>query len=380
MKTKKQNKVEEVISKIGAFSKESYRQDKLREEYRKCQRQMWDIMYPEQQAKNDDYDMYQVKGYLKYLNQQEGFIASDELTEFSKSCDIFKKTLGKLESGAEGEEEHQGLFLANEPEFFSTIRPEAMTDGEVDLTDDLSSASAYFENSLFVGDSRMEYIQDAKLVQERIGTVLSRALFLTADTYSWKSLGDEFSGGALTFNLYGDYVTLQGALEKTGAKKLFIQIGREDLAGGDITSAIDNAQNALVKLKAACPQTEIIVLPLTPNTADSVEVPSNNTIEFYNEELYSLCLDRGIRYLDTTTAFPMDVLPAEYCADAGDTGSHLNVEGSLLWVNALLEKISEPQSTPTPAPVTENSEVQNESSGETSAPMNVAGREIVNQN
>ena len=104
MKTKKQNKVEEVISKIGAFSKASYKQDQLRAEYHKCQRQMWNIMYPEQLAKNDDYDMYQVKGYLKYLNQQEGFIASDELTEFSKSCEIFKKTLGKLESGAEGEE------------------------------------------------------------------------------------------------------------------------------------------------------------------------------------------------------------------------------------------------------------------------------------
>ena len=287
---------------------------------------------------------------------------------------VFGVGRGESTAGEDG----TGIFLSNEPEFFSTIRPEAMTDGEVDLTDDPDQAATYFENSLFVGDSRMEYIQDAKLVQERVGTVLARALFLTADTYAWKSLSEEFSGGALTFNLYGDYVTLQGAIEKTGVEKLFIQIGREDLAGGDINVAINNAKDALLKLKAACPQTEIIVLPLTPNTADSVEVPSNNTIEFYNEELYSLCLDSGVRYLDTTSAFPMDVLPAEYCADAGDTGSHLNTEGSLLWVNALVEKISQPQSTPMPTPTTEPTGENSDAQSDTSAPMNVAGRQSAN--
>lgn len=98
------NRIEEVTSKIGAFKKQSYRQDQLRAEYRKCQRELWEIMCPERFMKHDDYDMCQIKDYLKHRNQQEGFIASEELAEFSKSCEIFKKTLGKLESGAEGEE------------------------------------------------------------------------------------------------------------------------------------------------------------------------------------------------------------------------------------------------------------------------------------
>ena len=101
---KKTNRIEEVSSKIRAFRKHSYRQDQLRAEYHKCQREMWRIMYSEKTVNDNDYDMYQVKGYLKHLNQQAGFVASEEFTEFSKSCEIFKKTLGKLESGAEGEE------------------------------------------------------------------------------------------------------------------------------------------------------------------------------------------------------------------------------------------------------------------------------------
>lgn len=100
----KTNRIEEVSSKIRAFRKHSYRQDQLRAEYHKCQREMWRIMYSEKPVNDNDYDMYQVKGYLKHLNQQAGFVASEEFTEFSKSCEIFKKTLGKLESGAEGEE------------------------------------------------------------------------------------------------------------------------------------------------------------------------------------------------------------------------------------------------------------------------------------
>ena len=260
---------------------------------------------------------------------------------------LIGKATGGHSPSADGESGGRGVFLSDQPEFFSTVRPESMT-VEIDAADDPAKAAAYFADSLFVGDTQMEYIQNAKLTHERAGEFLSEALFLTAKTYSWQALADEFNGGALTFNLYGEYVTLASALEKTNVQKAFLQIGRTDLAAGDVSVALQTAQSALLKLKQACPQTEIIVLSLTPNTAASTVVPGNNTIRFFNEGMYSFCLENGIRYADTAAAVSADGLPEEYCADPQADGIHLNSEGTMLWIEALLESLSAPQSTPAP--------------------------------
>ena len=293
---------------------------------------------------------------------------------------LIGKAAGGHSPSADGESGGQGVFLSDEPEFFSTVRPESMT-VEIDAADDPTKAAAYFADSLFVGDTQMEYIQNAKLTHERAGEFLSEALFLTAKTYSWQALADEFNGGALTFNLYGDYVTLADALGKTNAKKVFLQIGRTDLAAGDVSAAMQTAQSALLKLRQACPQTEIIMLSLTPNTAASTVVPGNNTVRFFNEGMYSFCVENGIRYADAAAAFSADGLPEEYCADPQADGIHLNTEGTLLWIEALLESLSAPQSTPAPtaapttapqpdADTTQDTDVPAENSG-----MNVAARQ-----
>lgn len=284
---------------------------------------------------------------------------------------------GTADNTADGNNAH----LSGQPEFFSTVGPESLTNVEVDVVDDPVKAAAFFENGLFVGDTQMEYIQNAKITNTRAGEFLSKALFLTAEEYSWQALEQEFSGGALTFNLYGDYVTLADALKKTNVKKVFLQIGRTDLSDGDVTGALQHAENAILRLKQACPQTELIVLSLTPSTAASAVVPGNNTIRFFNDGLRDFCVQSGIRYADTASAFPEDGLPQEYCADAQADGIYLNADGTLLWIEALLESLSVPQSTP--APTTEptpKAEIPSGNSDQTeNSEMNVAGRKITAQ-
>ena len=285
--------------------------------------------------------------------------------------------VAKAIGGSKTETGDGSLFLSGQPEFFSTVGPESLTNVEVDVVDDPVKVSAFFENSLFVGDTQMEYIQHAKITNERVGTFLSKALFLTAKEYSWQALENEFSGGALTFNLYGDYVTLADALKKTNVRKVFLQIGRTDLSQGDVAGALQHAENAILRLRQACPQTELIVLALTPNTSESAVVPGNNTLRFFNDGLRDFCVQSGVRYADTAAAFPLDALPTEYCADAQADGVYLNADGALLWIEALLESLSVPQSTPAPttAPTPEAEMPQNNGEQTENSEMNVAGRQ-----
>lgn len=275
----------------------------------------------------------------------------------------------------QGEDDGQGVFLSGQPEFFSTIRPEKLNSAEIDTIDDPAKAASYFENSLFVGDAQMTYIQNAKLENAQIGSILEKALFLTADGYTWASMAGEFSGGALTFNLYGDYVSMTGAIEKSGAKKVFLQLGRVDLAAGDTSAALSAAQTALRSLKQAAPQTEIIVLPLTPNTAESTAVPDNTAIALFNSGMRDFCSEEGILFADMSEVFPTDGLQAEYCANVEDQGDVLNAEGCLALVTELLEIVSSqqtvmPENTPVPiAQSTDNSGTQTQENG-----TNAAGR------
>ena len=121
-----------------------------------------------------------------------------------------------------------GGFLAisdGQPEFFSTIRPDA---GEADGStasgaEDGAAASAAptseFDGALFVGDSLTAQLET--YVEEGAGseTILHDAIFLTSDNYSWGDAVDELDGGEGSLYLSdaedASAVTLSAAIEQT---------------------------------------------------------------------------------------------------------------------------------------------------------------------
>lgn len=267
-----------------------------------------------------------------------------------------------------------GVLMSGQPEFFSTVKPEKLHNAEADVADDPEKAAEYFEKSLFIGDGQMVRVQNAKLQNEKISKILQYALFMTADKCTWQAMAEEFTGGPLTFNLYGDFVTLVEAIEKSGSEKVFIQIGREDLALGEAETAVDHARAALRSLKQASPETEIVVLALAPNTASSEVFPNNEKIHLFNTGLETVCLEYGFRFVGNEPVFPQNVLPDEYCLNPEGSGEDLNASGVLVWVTELAEAVSNPISyaQPTAAPVPGELPAQGEAID--SAQINVAGR------
>ena len=152
-------------------------------------------------------------------------------------------------------------FLAisdGQPEFFSTIRPDAgEADGSTDSgAEDGADASAAptseFDGALFVGDSLTAQLET--YVEEGAGseTILHDAIFLTSDNYSWGDAVDELDGGEGSLYLSdaedASAVTLSAAIEQTGARKLYIQLGKEDLIYNDVATVTERAKTVLSAL------------------------------------------------------------------------------------------------------------------------------------
>lgn len=264
-------------------------------------------------------------------------------------------------------------FLAisdGQPEFFSTIRPDA---GEADGStasgaEDGAAASAAptseFDGALFVGDSLTAQLET--YVEEGAGseTILHDAIFLTSDNYSWGDAVDELDGGEGSLYLSdaedASAVTLSAAIEQTGARKLYIQLGKEDLIYNDVATVTERAKTVLSALKSAYPSLEITVQSVTPMLEwIDYEGLSSTTIAEYNAEMKTYCAANNMGFADVAAFFTDGYLPAEYCADPGQLCIHLNDAGCALWTSYLLGEIS-PEPTPSPEPSPDGTEASTE--------------------
>ncbi|MGN0478011.1 MAG: GDSL-type esterase/lipase family protein [Hominenteromicrobium sp.] len=258
--------------------------------------------------------------------------------------------LQAAESAAVAESSPGEPQTQTDPEFFSTIKPAAEDAVQVDSGSAEPEPTSAFDGALFVGDSLTAQLED--YVEQGAGssTVLHDAVFVTSDSYSWADAANEISGGTGGLPLDEQTVTLSTAILKTGARKLYIQLGKEDLIYNDVTTVTDNAKRVLSALKQSYPSLEITVQSVTPmlQWIDYMGL-SSRTIAAYNEEMKAYCAAEGFGFADVAAFFADGYLPAEYCADPGQLCIHLNDAGCALWTSYLLGEI-QPEPTPTPEP------------------------------
>ena len=235
-----------------------------------------------------------------------------------------------------------------QPEFFSTVKPSstASPEGGGD-----AAPKSVFDGALFVGDSLTAQLADYVEQGAGASTILHDASFLTADSYSWEDAAAEIDGGEGSLWLTEEQsVTLTSAILKTGARKLYIQLGKEDLIYNDPETVVETAGRVLSALKLSYPSLEITVQAVTPMLEwIDYEGLSSGTIAEYNAAMKAYCASTGLHFADIAAFFPEGYLPQEYCADPGGLCIHLNDAGCAIWTSYLLGEI-QPEPTPTPEP------------------------------
>ncbi len=196
--------------------------------------------------------------------------------------------------------------------------------------------SSYFDDVVFIGDSislKLTWYESAM-------NVLGNAQFLTEG-----SLG---SGNALWYvsdasrhpKYNGQKMLLRESVPLTGAKKMYIMLGMNDIGVYGVSGAVANLVTLVNAIRANAPDIQVFIQSMTPTTSTSYLCRNKHTIEniiSYNKALLQACLDNGWYFVNVASAMydEYGYLRMDYCSDPGNMGIHFSNAGCAAWVEYL---------------------------------------------
>ena len=191
------------------------------------------------------------------------------------------------------------------------------------LTDD-----SYFENAVFLGDSRTEGLE----------------LFggLKNGTFYWARgmtvfYADDVDGHSI-FDVDGEQLTLVGTLSKRSYDAVYIMIGVNEL-GYTVEQYEDGLRTLIDKVLAAQPDA-VVYLQIMPPVNDAVcqksglaYYISNDNIKQFNDVIIRVAEEKQVVLLNTAEAYTGEdgQLPAELASD----GCHFAYSAYSLWADYL---------------------------------------------
>lgn len=195
---------------------------------------------------------------------------------------------------------------------------------------------SWFDDAAFIGDSVSVMLKTYCLTG-----ALGKAQFFAVGSYSTVNALRPVSDGGPHPAYRGETMTCEDCIQKSGAKKVFIMLGMNDLSYG-IDSTITRYQTLVDQILEKSPDVEIFVQSMTPMTSTSTlmgNALNNANIKLYNQRLLQLCEENGWYFVDVASVMYDDNgenLRAEYCCDPEDMGVHFAPQGCARWVDYLL--------------------------------------------
>ena len=196
-------------------------------------------------------------------------------------------------------------------------------------TDQTVSAS-FFDDAVFVGDSI-----SLKLSHYAASTgLLGNAKFLTVGSLGVHNAVNDHPDTRVSYQGVR-YTNLEEAVAATGAKKVFIMFGMNDIGYYGIDSTMNMWSTLLSLIRGACPDVTIYIQSMTPVWTGGEKGRLNNTnVVKYNEKLKAFASANGCKFinihpymLDSTGG-----LATMYCSDKY---VHLTNAGAKTWIAVL---------------------------------------------
>lgn len=187
---------------------------------------------------------------------------------------------------------------------------------------------SWFDDAVFLGDS-VSLILETQA--ERTGG-LGEALFLCEGSFG---INNAVSGDVLLWYQGRTYLP-QDVLPLTGANKLFIMVGTNDI---DLYGGVDRAMEMwdvfVDNVRETCPDLLIFIESMLPvwHTI-AFEGLNNPNIRVYNERLRDFCEDRDCVYVDLADYF-RDEYGGMAAAYSSDSYVHITYAAADLWIEQL---------------------------------------------
>ena len=187
--------------------------------------------------------------------------------------------------------------------------------------------SSFFDDAVFIGDSvtlKLSYYAASS-------GELGKATFLTRGSYS---AGNAATDGML-LSVQGQELTIEEAVKASGAKKVFIMLGMNDIALYGADKTVENYQTLIGRIQTACPNVKIYVQSMTPIwTGGETGGLTNSNVDSFNQKLEAAVTAAGCCYIDVASYLKDQNggLATLYCSDAF---AHVNDTGSAAWIQVL---------------------------------------------
>ena len=192
---------------------------------------------------------------------------------------------------------------------------------------------SYFDDAVFIGDSRTVGLHD-------YGGLDHATFFATVGLNIYDMWTEEFC------EVDGQKVTLEEALKEKQYKKLYFQIGINEMGRGSLESFMEAYQESVKKFHDLQPDAIIYVqgiMRVTKEKSQKDEIFNNQGIKERNERIAELADNRTIFYIDMNEAV---------CDSMGNlkddlTFDNIHLYGSKygIWVDFLKTKGVEPETT-----------------------------------
>ena len=195
---------------------------------------------------------------------------------------------------------------------------------------------SYFDDAIFVGDSVTLKLRQYALNARKNGE--PSANFLAAQSFSARNALHEVSETSIHPVIGGVKMTLEEAVAVSGAKKLYIMLGMNDVGVVGAEKSVQNMIELLRRIQEKNPGIRIFVESATPRLSGTE--PTTGQLFEYDVKLYDAILalnDPNIRYVDVAYAMrdEQGKLRAEFCGDPDGMAIHFTNEGCRQWIDYL---------------------------------------------
>lgn len=229
------------------------------------------------------------KDFWEKWNEQQGgtepgseMVAETEETQATEKITEAEETGATEEAGAteeSGATERVDESVDDTESVGETEKPETKSFVDVD--------ESYFEDAVFIGDSRTVGLQDY--------SGLNATFYATVGLNVYDMWDEDFC------NLNGSKVSLEQALSVKQYKKVYFQIGINEMGRGTIDTFMEAYQKSVEKFMELQPDAIIYVqaiMKVTKSKSDNDPIFNNEGITARNERIAELADGQKIFYID----------------------------------------------------------------------------------
>lgn len=196
--------------------------------------------------------------------------------------------------------------------------------------------SSYFDDAIFIGDSVSNMLK-IYCTDGNGKNPLGNATFFTAGSFCWtNSKWSLDNKNSVHPTLNGKKMKIPDAVYSSGATKVYIMLGMNDLAGFDTKKALGIMEDTLSEITENRPEIKIYIQSVTPMLPEKERKTLNNeSIHAFNKKLKEICDNYGYTYLDLNSVMGGKSLKREYCGDPNGMGLHFNSNACKVWIDYL---------------------------------------------